>query len=104
MNLDTYQKRANLLLKLLNPYLANPPLLCLDLIGKGELHICLQDIHQDKMIRVLRSCLNVQIHPGKDRLGQANGYLVLSLDNACLNSTAIFSAALDLQRFDAVLY
>ncbi|PJD93314.1 MAG: hypothetical protein CK424_02695 [Legionella sp.] len=98
-----YYQRAVFLVKLLDAYLdkrnaaAQPR--CCDLSEVNMLPLLLRKEFQKPMADFLRTSLQCKVTFGKDRYGQPNGYLMISLDNEHLNQTKFYSASLALQKF-----
>jgi hypothetical protein len=101
---DLYQQRAQILLKLLDNYLdkCNMPLV-MDPLNVRELPLKIDKKVQEPIINFLRSTLQCKVSYGKDRFGQLNGYLLVSLDNDRLNQTGLYQGALALQKLNVAL-
>lgn len=96
---DLYQQRAQILLKLLDTYLdKRDVLLSADLHALGELPVLVDKTVQEPIVDFLRRTLQCKVNYGKDRFGQLNGYLMVSLDNERLNQTGFYKGALVLQK------
>ena len=96
---DVYHKRAQILLKLLDTYLdKRDVLLSADLPALRELPVLVDKKVQEPIIDFLRRTLQCKVNYGKDRFGQLNGYLMVSLDNERLNQTGLYQGALALQK------
>jgi hypothetical protein len=96
---DLYQKRAQIVLKLLDAYLVKQQTMTIeDLPTLRELPVLIDAKAQEPIADFLRRTLQCKVTYGKDRFGQLNGYLLVSLDNARLNQTGFYQAALALQK------
>ena len=63
-----------------------------------ELPVLVDKKVQEPIVDFLRSTLQCKVSYGKDRFGQLNGYLMVSLDNTRLNQTGLYQGALALQK------
>lgn len=96
---ELYQKRAQILLKLLDAYLdKQQPVALENLPISRELPVCIDKKVQEPIADFLRRTLQCKVTCGKDRYGQLNGYLMISLDSTRLNQTGYYQAALALQK------
>lgn len=96
---EVYQKRAQILLKLLDAYLdKQQTVTAKDLPTMRELPVLLDKKVQEPIADFLRRTLQCKVTYGKDRFGQLNGYLLVSLDSTRLNQTGFYQAALALQK------
>ena len=96
---DLYQQRAQVLLKLLDTYLDKREVsLSADLPTLRELPVLVDKKVQEPIADFLRRTLQCKVSYGKDRFGQLNGYLMVSLDNERLNQTGLYQGALALQK------
>ncbi|MCR9192306.1 MAG: hypothetical protein NXI01_06550 [Gammaproteobacteria bacterium] len=104
---DLFHQRAQLVLKLLDDYLdIQQPLLASapDLADTKTLPVLVQKSFQEPIANFLRSHLDCNVTYGKDHYGQANGYLMVSLDNNRLNQTGFYRAVIALQQFARDLF
>lgn len=96
---DLYQQRAQIVLKLLDAHLDKQHLtVSQDLPISRELPFLVDKKVQEPIADFLRRTLQCKVSYGKDRYGQLNGYLVVSLDNTRLNQTGLYQASLALQK------
>lgn len=96
---DLYQERAQIVLKLLDQYLAKQEIPNhADLNLLRELPILVDKKVQEPLMHFLRSTLQCKVSYGKDRFGQLNGYLMICLENERLNQTGLYQGALALQK------
>lgn len=102
-----YHQRAMFLFKLLDEYLdqSNTALpLMSEVSGASVLPVMLRKDVQKPIADFLRTTLHCRVTFGKDRYGQPNGYLMISLDNDRLNQTGFYNASLALQKFKTTSY
>ncbi len=98
---DVYQKRAQVLLKLLDAYLHKQNFTPdVESSKLREIPVLVHKKVQEPIVDFLRRTLQCKVSYGKDRFGQLNGYLIVSLDNERLNQTGFYQAALALQKLN----
>lgn len=95
---DVFQQRAQILLKLLDPYIEKRQISPATNFSSTELPVLVNKKLQEPIANFLRSTLQCKVTYGKDRFGQLNGYLMVCLDNERLNQTGLFQGALALQK------
>ena len=100
MQNEVYQRRAQIVLKLLDTYIDKQPLPSVLELTHSELPVLVNKKLQETIADFLRSSLQCKVTYGKDRFGQLNGYLMVSLDNERLNQTGLFQGALALQKLN----
>lgn len=97
---EVYQQRAQILLKLLDNYIDKRQIATNMDATSSELPVLVNKKLQEPIANFLRSTLQCKVSYGKDRFGQLNGYLMVSLDNERLNQTGLFQGALALQKLN----
>ena len=97
---EVYQQRAQILLKLLDNYIDKRQIATNMDATSSELSVLVNKKLQEPIANFLRSTLQCKVSYGKDRFGQLNGYLMVSLDNERLNQTGLFQGALALQKLN----